>query len=70
LRSYAAIASRYHAVLAGHDPSILLASRLLRCGTRPFYQVRVGASTRVVAEALCDKIRRLGGACVVMRNRA
>ena len=69
LRSYAAIANRYHAALAGHDPSIL-ASRLLSRGTRTFYQIRVGATTRVAADALCDKIRRLGGACVVMRTRA
>ncbi len=68
LRSYAAIASRYQRILAGHDPSIT-ASRLLSRGTRTFYQVRIGANTRVAADALCNNIRRGGGACFVMKNR-
>jgi len=37
-------------------------------GTRPFYQVRVGASTRVEANGLCTKIMHAGGACLVLRN--
>jgi soluble lytic murein transglycosylase-like protein len=39
-------------------------------GTQPFYQVRVGADTRAAAETLCGSIRRAGGACFVLRNRA
>ena len=39
-------------------------------GTQPFYQVRVGADTRAAAESLCGSIRRAGGACLVLRNRA
>jgi hypothetical protein len=68
LRSYAQIAKRHDAVLKGHDPSIL-ASRLLSRGTRTFYQVRIGANTRVAAQDLCTSIRRVGGACMVLRNR-
>jgi hypothetical protein len=69
LRSYAAIAKRHSTVLQGHDPSII-ASRLLSRGPRTFYQVRVGANTRQVAETLCEKIRRGQGACMVLRNRS
>src|SRR5215208_39902 len=69
LRSYARIAKRHDALLQGHDPSIL-ASRLLSRGTRTFYQVRIGASTRVAAQDLCTSIRRAGGACMVLRNRS
>jgi hypothetical protein len=69
LASYASLAKRYAAVLAGRDPSLL--STVLRSrGTRPFYQVRVGAETRDAANALCGNIRRVGGACMVLRNRA
>jgi hypothetical protein len=68
LRSYAQIAKRHDAVLKGHDPSIL-ASRLLSRGTRTFYQVRIGANTRVAAQDLCTSLRRAGGACMVLRNR-
>src|SRR2546422_8536347 len=39
----------FRSVLAGHDPTIF--STLLRSrGTRPFYQVRLGADTRARSE--------------------
>ena len=69
LRSYATIAKRHASLLQGHDPSIT-ATRLLSRGTRTFYQVRVGANTRQVAENLCESIRRAQGACLVLRNRS
>ena len=69
LANYASLAKRYGELLAGRDPSLL--SSLLRSrGTQPFYQVRVGAETRAAAETLCGSIRRAGGACFVLRNRA
>ena len=67
LAAYSSIASRYAGVLSGRDPTIL--SSILRTrGTRPFYQVRVGADTRKSADTLCAGIRRAGGACMVLRN--
>jgi len=67
LTAYADIAKRFGDVLTGHDPSIF--SNMLRNrGTRPFYQVRVGASTRAEANGLCTKIMHAGGACLVLRN--
>jgi hypothetical protein len=67
LAAYARTMLRLGDVLAGHDPSIL--STLLRNrGTRPFYQVRVGAETRQEADGLCARIRKAGGACLVLRN--
>jgi hypothetical protein len=67
LATYSRLAARYAGVLAGHDPSIL-SSALRSRGTRPFYQVRLGAQTRDGANALCGSIRRAGGACLVLRN--
>lgn len=69
LRSYASLAKRYSAIFEGRDPS-LLATRLLSRGTRTFYQVRVGAESRLVAEKLCDQFRRAGGACLVLKNQS
>jgi soluble lytic murein transglycosylase-like protein len=69
LSNYASLAKRYADLLAGRDPS-LLSSILRSRGTQPFYQVRVGADTRAAAETLCGSIRRAGGACFVLRNRA
>jgi hypothetical protein len=54
-------------MLSGHDPSIL--SSVFRSrGTRPFYQVRIGAETRESANGICAKIAHAGGACLVLRN--
>jgi hypothetical protein len=69
LANYAMLAKRYAEVLTGRDPSLL--STVLRSrGTRPFYQVRVGADTRAAADSLCGSIRRAGGVCMVLRNGA
>jgi hypothetical protein len=37
-------------------------------GTHPFYQVRIGAQSRADANALCTRIQRDGGPCLVLRN--
>ena len=69
LASYARAFKRYDSVLAGRDPGIQ--STLMRSrGSRAFYQVRIGTATRNEANALCDQLRKVGGACLVMRNRA
>lgn len=67
LATYARVMRRFTSILGDRDPSIL--SSLLRSrGTRAFYQVRVGADTRALADALCGRIQRAGGACLVLRN--
>jgi hypothetical protein len=68
LAAYSGIFKRLGDVLSGHDPSILT-SILRNRGTRPFYQVRIGAETRESANGLCAKIMRAGGACLVLRNK-
>jgi hypothetical protein len=67
LAAYSSIFKRVGEMLIGHDPSIL--TGILRSrGTRPFYQVRIGAETRESANGLCAKIMHAGGACLVLRN--
>ena len=67
LTAYSRAIKGLGSVLEGHDPSIL--STMLRTrGTRPFYQVRIGADTRPEADGLCGRIRHAGGACLVLRN--
>ncbi len=68
LGAYAKIANRYAGILSGHDATIVSSVFRTR-GTRPFYQIRVGADTRESANTLCGGIRRAGGACMVLRNR-
>lgn len=67
LAMYARSMKRLSAVIGDRDPS-LLSSIFRSRGTRPFYQVRVGADTRAAANELCDRIRRAGQACIVLKN--
>jgi len=69
LSSYAAIESRHRATLNGLDP-IILQTMLRSRGTRPFYQVRIGADTRDRANSLCARLHTQGIACMVLRNKA
>jgi hypothetical protein len=67
LATYAREMKRLSAVIGDQDPTLL--STMLRSrGTRTFYEVRIGADTRPVADDLCGRIRRAGGACFVIRN--
>ncbi|MGB3446362.1 MAG: lytic transglycosylase domain-containing protein [Xanthobacteraceae bacterium] len=67
LASYARAMKRLTPIIGDRDPS-LLGSVWRSRGTRTFYQVRIGADTRGEADALCQKIRRAGQGCLVLRN--
>ena len=67
LAMYARAIKGLSAVIGNRDPSILSSVMRTR-GTRPFYQVRIGADTRPEADDLCNRIIRAGGACFVLRN--
>jgi soluble lytic murein transglycosylase-like protein len=67
LAAYARMVKRFGGLSKDRDPivgSVTLRSR----GTRPFYQVRIGADTRNEADSLCAQIRKSGGACMVLRS--
>jgi hypothetical protein len=68
LAMYGRAVSRLSSVIGDRDPSILT-SRLRSRGPATFYQVRFGADTRGEADDLCNRIRKAGGACFVLRNR-
>src|SRR5258706_2170727 len=67
LAMYARAMKRLSAVIGDQDPS-LLTSMMRSRGSHMFYQVRIGADTRPAADDLCNRIRRAGGACFVLRN--
>ncbi|WGS23592.1 MULTISPECIES: lytic transglycosylase domain-containing protein [unclassified Bradyrhizobium] len=69
LAMYARAMKHVSAVIGDQDPS-LLSSHLRSRGSATFYQVRIGADTRPEADNLCNRIRKAGGACFVLRNRA
>jgi len=67
LAMYSRAMSRLREVIGDQDPT-LLGSIFRSRGTRTFYQVRIGTDTRPEANDLCNRIRRAGGACLVLRN--
>ena len=67
LAMYARAVKNLSAVIGDREPSILSAVIRSR-GSHTFYQVRFGADTRPEADDLCNRIRRAGGACFVLKN--
>jgi hypothetical protein len=67
LAMYARAVRNLSAVIGDRDPSIL-SSRQRSRGAHEFYQVRFGADTRPEADDLCNRIRKAGGACFVLKN--
>ncbi|MDQ8732692.1 lytic transglycosylase domain-containing protein [Bradyrhizobium sp. LHD-71] len=67
LSQYSKLMSRFTKVIGNRDP--VIDSSILRSrGTRPFYQVSIGAPSRSEADGVCTQIRSAGGACIVLRR--
>jgi hypothetical protein len=54
-------------ILRNIEP-MFIAGRVLRFGFSTYYQIRLPAASRAAANAICEKILRAGGACVVLRS--
>jgi len=67
LAAFARVRDRYAGVIGDARPMII-GTRLRNRGTQVFYRVRLPAETRPAADALCGKIRAVGGACIVLRS--
>lgn len=59
-------ASQSYASLLKDVRPMIIGTRLRYRGTRTFYRVRAPAESRRSAEELCQKIRSLGGSCIVL----
>lgn len=59
-------ASLTYAAILGEVRPMIIGTRLRSRGTRAFYRVRVPASTRMAANQLCQRIRSVGGSCLVL----
>ena len=67
LASYSRARQRHGAIL--NDVAPMVIGTLMRSrGTRAFYRVRVPAATRTAATEVCDRLRKQGGACVVLKS--
>jgi hypothetical protein len=67
LQAYLRARGAYASILAGVQPMIIGGFLGYR-DSRPYYRVRAPAATRAAADALCDKLLKAGGTCVVLRN--
>jgi len=67
IRQWQRVKARFPALLAGHEPAV---SRVRSpVAPRGVYAVRIGAGSRKEADGICSKLRKAGGACVVLKNR-
>jgi len=67
LSMYARAIKNLSSIIGDRDPSILSSVQRSR-GSHAFYQVRIGTDTRPEADELCNRIRKAGGACLVLKN--
>ena len=47
---------------------VIVATRVGGRGPRTFYRVRLPAQTKAEGMKICDRLRRAGGACLVLPN--
>ncbi|MDE3745338.1 lytic transglycosylase domain-containing protein [Methylobacterium radiotolerans] len=67
LQSFNRARSAYVGVIGEVRPMII-GTRLRNRGTRAFYRIRIPAQSRQAADDLCGRIRKVGGACIVLRT--
>lgn len=67
LTAYMRARSSYSAILGDVEPMVI--GGIVRSrGFKPYYQIRAPAASRAAANALCERILRIGGACAVLRS--
>ena len=64
LAQFSRVEARYPGIIGPGMPMVLRE----RMAGRPIWAVRLGAASRAEAQALCHRLRAVGGACVVQRN--
>lgn len=55
------------AMLRDHEPVVSRVRSAI--GRRGIYAVRIGVDNRLEADTICQRLRAVGGSCVVLRNR-
>jgi hypothetical protein len=67
LASFSRVRNRYPRLFADIQPMIV-GTRMAGRGTRRFYRVSAPAQSRAEGNQFCNQLRRVGGACIVLRN--
>ena len=63
LAAYRRLSKKHEAIFRGHQPVVVHTSTR----SANWHRVRIEASSREVAEALCSKLRAVGGSCLLQR---
>ena len=63
LAAYRRLSKKHEAILRGYQPVVVHTSTR----SANWHRVRIEASSREVAEALCSKLRTVGGSCLLQR---
>jgi len=58
---------RFPMLLAARPPMIVV-GRMVGGGAGKFYRARIPADTRAEAEELCEKLKTVGGDCIVLKS--
>lgn len=66
MRRWDTLKQRHRSLIAGLPATVSRQRSPL--GPKPIYAVRIGADTRVEANAICGRLRAAGQSCVVRRN--
>jgi hypothetical protein len=61
-------ARRAFASVIGDTQPFILATRLRNRGARAFFRVRLPSPTRAAAAQICQRLRAIGGSCIVLRS--
>jgi SPOR domain len=66
LATYQRLSKKHHAILGGYQPVFIHTSLGVNTGAH-WHRVRIEANSRAAADALCSKLRAVGGGCLVQR---
>jgi len=61
-------ARQLHGAILNEVAPMVIGTLMRSRGTRAFYRVRIPAATRIAATQVCDRLRKQGGACVVLKS--
>jgi len=67
MRQLHILRKKYARLLSGKR-IIIRGARLRSRGRRIFHQVRIGAKSRAQANTICNRLRKAGGQCIVLKN--
>ena len=67
LQIYSRLKRQYPSVLSGKSPQVVR-KKNRSFGNRPRYNVQIGANSRSEGQAFCNRLKRVGGSCIVLKN--